>query len=161
MRTDAEIKNAIGRYADTVKRIAYMYLHNTHDMEDIFQTVFLKYALYLPVFQTAGHEKAWIIRISINCCKDYLKSAWKRKVELPGAQTDVAQAVPAEYQDLLQAVRELEPKYRDVIYLHYYEGYQASEIAKIIGKRDGTVYSILARAREQLKRKLGGEYGGS
>ena len=160
MKTDEEIKNAIQRYADTVKRIASMYLQNAHDAEDIFQTVFLKYALYLNVFKSREHEKAWIIRVSINCCKDFLKSAWKRKVELSNDKSSIIAAIPPAHQDLLQAVRELEPKYRDAVYLHYYEGYKASEIAKITGRRENTVYSLLARAREQLKQKLGGEYGG-
>ncbi len=160
MKTETEITNAIERYADTVKRIAYLYLQNAHDVEDIFQTVFLKYALYLPIFQNQEHEKAWLIRVSVNCCKDYLRSAWKRKIKLSDEKIDVISTLPPEYQDVLQAVRELAPKYRDVVYLHYYEGYTANDIAKMIGVRENTVYSIMSRAREKLKKTLGGEYGG-
>ena len=154
MKTEVEISNAIGRYADTVKRIAFMYLRNTHDVEDVFQTVFLKYALYVHIFQNEEHEKAWLIRVSINCCKDYMKSAWKKKVELSDEKVGLISTIADEHKDVMQAVRELEPKYRDVVYLHYYEGYKASEIAKIIGKRENTVYSILARARDKLLQLL-------
>ncbi len=161
MKTEAEMRNAIWRYADTVKRIAFMYLHNVHDVEDIFQTVFLKYALYIRTFRDSEHEKAWLIRISINCCKDHLGSAWKRRVALAEEKTEIIASVPEDHQDLIQAIRDLVPPiYRDVIYLHYYEGYKAKDIAKIIGKTENTVYSMLARAREKLKNKLGGEYGG-
>lgn len=160
MRSDSEVKNAIERYADTVKRISLMYVRNYHDVEDIFQTVFMKYALRVVLFQNPEHEKAWLIRVCINCCKDHVKSHWKKQVDLKGNGPDELSALPHEHSDVLQAIGSLAPKYRDVVYLHYYEGYKASEIAKITGTRENTVYSLMSRAREQLKQKLGGEQFG-
>lgn len=160
MKTEAELKTAIAAYADTVKRICCMYVRNTHDAEDIFQNVFTKYALYVGVFKNEEHEKAWVIRVTINCCKDYVKTYWKKNVELHGGAVDMLRQMPEEYSGVLQAVRELPPLYRDAVYLHYYEGYKAREIGRIMKKSENTVYSLLGRARERLKKKLGSELFG-
>ena len=157
MKSETELKNAIAIYADTVKRICYMYLRNTHDVEDIFQIVFTKYVCSSIVFNNSEHIKAWLIRITINCCKDYLKSYWKKNVDLHDEPMDLAETISDEYSGVLLAVRDLAPIYRDAIYLHYFEGYKASEIGRIMRKSENTVYSLLARAREQLKIKLGGD----
>ena len=74
MRNEEEVNQAIERYADTVRRICMVHLKNLSDTEDIFQTVFLKYVLRSVPFESAEHEKAWIIRVTINACKDLLKS---------------------------------------------------------------------------------------
>lgn len=138
-----------------------MYLQNSHDTEDIFQTIFLKYALSVTAFKSGQHEKAWLLRVSMNCCKDYLKNSWRKKVALTDACVDILQDMKEDYSDVLAAIRTLKPNYRDAVYLHYYEGYTAKEIAKIMGKRENTIYSLLNRARSQLKEVLGGEYSGT
>ncbi len=138
-----------------------MYLQNSHDTEDIFQTIFLKYALSVTAFKNGQHEKAWLLRVSMNCCKDYLKNSWRKKVALTDACVDILQDMKEDYSDVLAAIRTLKPNYRDAVYLHYYEGYTAKEIAKIMGKRENTIYSLLNRARSQLKEVLGGEYSGT
>lgn len=74
MRSEEEANRAIGRYADTVRRICMVHLKNESDTEDIFQTVFLKYVLHSAPFESEEHEKAWIIRVTINACKDLMKS---------------------------------------------------------------------------------------
>ena len=79
MRSEEEASRAIDLYGDTVKRICMLHLKNYSDTEDIFQTVFLKYVLHAPVFDSSEHERAWIIRVTINACKDLLKSFFRSR----------------------------------------------------------------------------------
>ena len=145
---------AVERYADTVKRLCMVHLKNTADTEDIFQTVFLKYALSSAEFESREHEKAWFIRVTINACKDLLKSFFR-------SRTVSLEELPAEMGEdkryVLEAVLSLPDKYREVVYLHYYEDYSAPEIGRIRGRNVNTVYTLLNRARQQLREKLGGE----
>ena len=82
MRSEQEVNRAIDLYSDTIRRICMLHLKNTADTEDIFQTVFLKYALSDVCFENNEHEKAWLIRVTINACKDLLKSFWKHTIAL-------------------------------------------------------------------------------
>ncbi len=157
MRKEQEINKAIERYADTVRRLCMLHLKNHADTEDIFQTVFLKYALHTEPFTDAEHEKAWLIRVTINACKDLLKSFFRsRTVSLDEVLEQPAE-LPPDHREVLEAVLSLPQKYRDVIYLHYYEGYSAPEIGRILKKNVNTVYTLLGRARQQLRETLGGE----
>jgi RNA polymerase sigma factor (sigma-70 family) len=158
MRDDAQLRLAIDRYADTVKRICYIYLKNDADTEDVFQDVFLKYALFPSAFSSEEHEKAWLIRITINRCKDVLKSFFHKKVGSLEEARFLAGGSQAEHPDLLPAVMALPEKYRVVIFLYYYEGYAAPAIAKMLHKKENTIYTNLARAKEQLRTLLGGDY---
>ena len=148
---------AVERYADTVKRLCMVHLKNTADTEDIFQTVFLKYALSSAEFESREHEKAWFIRVTINACKDLLKSFFRSRT----VSLDELAELPAELDEdkryVLEAVLSLPDKYREVVYLHYYEDYSAPEIGRILGKNVNSVYTLLNRARQQLREKLGGE----
>ena len=157
MRSEREVSRAIERYSDTVRRICFLHLKNYADTEDIFQTVFLKYALYSGTFESAEHEKAWLIRVTVNAFHDLLKSFARRNTVSMELLTEEAAAGNPENGEVLQAVLSLPKKYKDVIYLHYYEGYSAVEIAKMLGKNENTVYSLLSRARGLLKDMLGGE----
>ena len=157
MRKEQEINEAIERYADTVRRLCMLHLKNHADTEDIFQTVFLKYALHTEPFTDAEHEKAWLIRVTINACKDLLKSFFRsRTVSLDEVLEQPAE-LPPDHREVLEAVLSLPQKYRDVIYLHYYEGYSAPEIGRILKKNVNTVYTLLGRAKQQLREALGGE----
>lgn len=154
MRSEEEAGRAIDLYGDTVRRICMVHLKNAADTEDIFQTVFLKYVLHSPDFDSPEHEKAWIIRVTVNACKDLLKSFFHSKT-LP---LDTLRAVPTkgteDYSDVLEAVLSLPAKYKDVVYLYYYEEYSAAEISRILRKNVNTVYTLLNRARQMLKDKL-------
>lgn len=157
MRDNAEIAVAIERYADMVKRLCMVRLKNAEDTEDIFQTVFWKYARSTAVFESAEHERAWFIRVTLNSCKDLLKSFFRsRTVPLEAL---LGQPVPVsdESREVLEAVLSLPEKYRDAVYLHYYEGYSAPEIAGILGRNVNTVYTLLTRSKALLRKKLGGE----
>lgn len=159
MRSERETNRAVEQYSDMVRRICLCHLKNSADTEDVFQTVFLKYLLYDGTFESQEHEKAWFVRVAINACKDQLRSLFRHSALCLEELAEEAAAVPPEQHEVLEAVLSLPLKYKDVIYLHYYEGYSAAEIGKLLHKRENTVYSLLSRGRGMLKEKLGGDLG--
>lgn len=157
MRSEQEVNQAIEQYADTVMRICLVHLKNHADTEDIFQTVFFRYALRTAPFESAEHEKAWLIRVTINACRDLLRSFFRsRSVPLQSVGELASPAAP--HGELLDAVLRLPEKYRQVLYLHYYEDYTAPQIGRILGMNPNTVYTLLTRGRQLLKNELGGEH---
>lgn len=157
MRSEQEVNRAVEQYADMVRRLCMIHLKNHADTEDIFQTVFLKYALSSVLFESAEHEKAWILRVTVNACKDLLKSFFRsRTVSLDDIMEQPA-VMPQDHREVLEAVLSLPVKYKDAVYLHYYEGYTAPEISRILGKNVNTVYTILNRSKQLLREKLGGK----
>ncbi len=157
MRNEREVNNAVEKYADMIRRICFYYLKNQADTEDVFQNVFLKYMMHDESFHDDEHEKAWLLRVAINACKDYLKSFFRNNTVTLEIINEMAAEVPEEHREVMEAVLSLPNKYKDPIYLHYYEGYSAAEIGRILGKKENTVYSLLSRGRKILKEKLGGE----
>lgn len=158
MRSNSEADRAVEKYADTVRRVCFMHLKNYSDVEDVFQDVFLKYILHDEPFESDAHEKSWLIRVTINSCKDIFKSFFRRKVcSLDDIETEPFY-IQEESQDLLDAVLKLPDNYKNVIYLFYYEGYTAVEIARILNRRENTIYTWLSRAKAKLKEELGGEH---
>ena len=156
MRSDWEAQRAIERYADTVKRICFVQLKNEADTQDVFQNVFLKYVLHPHVFESEEHEKAWIIRVTINECKDWRKRWFGKTLPLDEVAEQAAQTAP-EYQELFQAILALPEQQRTVIYLYYFEGYSAVEIGRLLRKKVNTIYTWLGRARASLGEALGGD----
>lgn len=134
-----------------------VHLKNYADTEDIFQTVFLKYALSSVSFQNGEHEKAWFIRVTINACKDLIKSFFRSHTVSLDAIVEQPAKLPPDYRDILEAVLLLPPKYKDVVYLHYYEGYTAPQIGRILNKNVNTVYTLLTRSKQILREKLRGD----
>lgn len=157
MRSEEAVREAIDRYADMVKRICFIHLKNEADTEDILQTVFLKYAMSDVAFTNETHEKAWLIRVTLNACKDLLKSFFRKRTVPLDAYVEQNGIVDAAHSEVLEAVLSLPEKYRRVVYLHYYEGYTAPEIAEILGIKENTVYTQLTRGRALLRDVLGGE----
>lgn len=157
MRSEEEARRAIDRYADLVRRLCMIHLKNDSDTEDIFQTVFLKYVLSSASFESPEHEKAWFIRVTINACKDLLKSFFRKHTVSLDQVLDQPAPLEDRHREVLEAVLSLPPNYKDVVYLHYYEGYTAPEIGHILGKNVNTIYTLLGRARGLLKETLGGE----
>ncbi|MCI8516410.1 MAG: sigma-70 family RNA polymerase sigma factor [Hungatella sp.] len=157
MRSEQEVNRAIQRYSDTVRRLCMIHLKNDADTEDIFQTVFLKYVLSSVSFENDEHEKAWFIRVTMNACKDLLKSFFRsRTVSLDEIMEQPAQ-LPQDNREVLEAVLSLPQKYRDVVYLYYFEEYTALQISRILGKNVNTIYTLLTRSRKMLREKLGGD----
>lgn len=143
---------AFTQYTDTVFRIA---VHNTRsiaDAEDITQEVFLRLLECRKVFRDSEHVKAWLIRVTINLCKNHIRDR-SRETLVPDAPQ---QSEAAQTHTVLDAVRALPEDQRNAVYLHYYEGYTAREIAAILGSTTNTVLSRLRRAREALRETIGG-----
>ena len=157
MRSEQEINAAIDRYADTVRRLCMIQLKNYADTEDIFQNVFLKYALSSRSFESPEHEKAWFIRVTINACKDLIKSFFRSRTVSLDEIAEQSSEMPTDDREVLEAVLSLPPKYKDVVYLHYYEGYTAPQISRILGKNVNTIYTLINRSRQLLRDKLGGD----
>ena len=160
MQSEREVNRAIERYSDMVRRICLIHLQNSADTEDIFQTVFLKYVLRSMPFENEEHEKAWLIRVTVNACKDLRRSFFRSRTVSLDSLLEMPAPNRQDHREVLEAVLSLPGKYKDAVYLHYYEGYIAEEIGKILGKKTNTVYTMLTRARALLKEKLRGEeYG--
>ncbi len=157
MRSEEEVNRAVDRYADMVRRLCMVHLKNHADTEDIFQTVFLKYALSSVLFQSEEHERAWLIRVTLNACRDLLGSFFRSRTVSLDQVLEAAAPSPPENREVLEAVLSLPAKYRDVVYLHYYEDYTAPQISQILHKNVNTVYTLLTRARQMLKERLGGD----
>ena len=151
--TRQEAERLVNTYSDLILRLSYTYLKETEDAKDVCQTVFLKLLEHPRQFDSPEHEKAWIIRAAVNVCKDLLRSRWRRtSVPMEAAWAVPAPEVPED--SLLAAVALLPPKYRIVIYLYYYEGYAAKEIAEILGRPTATVSTQLSRGRARLRTVL-------
>lgn len=148
------VESALKKHADMVRRICFLHLRQREDVEDAFQEVFLRYLERTEPFENDEHEKAWLIRVTLQRCADITRSFWNRRV-LPLDETIVA-AVPAESHELLEAVLRLPPDERNAVYLFYYESFDVASIARMTGKKPNTVYSHLHRARNRLRKQIGG-----
>ena len=140
-------------YADTILRLCRSYLREPSDAQDVCQTVFLKLLTEPRSFESPKHEKAYILKMAANACRDLLRSPWRRR----GCPLEACAELPAperEDSGVWEAVSRLPPRYRAVIYLYYYEGYQAAEIGEILGLPLGTVHTRLARGRAKLREFL-------
>lgn len=157
------ITEKVEKYSDLLLRIAFSYMKNIHDAEDMVQETFVKLiqkkplpapseqAFQFTLFESEEHEKAWLIRVTINQCKNRLKTAWFKKTESLEEQEI---SFTEQEGDIINTINELPTKYRSVILLYYNEGYRIKEIADILGYKEATVASQLQRARKQLKIKL-------
>ena len=157
MRSEQEVDIAIERYSDTVRRLCMVHLKNYADTEDIFQVVFLKYAVSNVIFENQEHEKAWFVRVTLNACRDLLKSFFRSRTVSLDQLLEQPAALTPDHREVLEAVLSLPQKYKDVVYLHYYEDYTAPQIADLLGKNVNTIYTLLTRSRQLLKDKLGGD----
>lgn len=157
MRDEKALEQAMTRYGDAVYRLCYLYMKRKEDAEDIFQTVFCRYLTEEKDFAGEVHERAWLFRVAVNLCKDTLTSFSRKKV---GSFEELEQEFAApeeEGREVRAAVMELPEKYRLPIYLFYFEGYSAGEIGQMLGEKENTIYTRLARGRKQLKKELGGD----
>ncbi len=155
MTPSDRLEELVTKYENTLYRAALAILGTAPEAEDAVQEAFLRFLQTRPKFKDEDHEKAWLLRVTANCCKDVLRDRQRHPtVEL----LDVYPAPNAETADLVEAVLELPPDQRAAVHLFYYEGYSTGEIGRILGRRPGTVRSDLSRAREALRRKLKGEF---
>lgn len=157
MRSEQEVNRAIEQHSDMIRRLCMIHLKNYADTEDIFQTVFLKYVLSSVSFESKEHEKAWFIRVTINACKDLLKSFIRSRTISLDERIEQPSEMSVDDRDVLEAVLSLPQKYKDVVYLHYYEDYTAPQISRILGKNVNTIYTLITRSKRLLREKLGGD----
>lgn len=153
MMTNEQFTCLARQYIDTVYRVAFNYIKSPADAEDITQNVFLKLLQEKKFFESDEHVKHWLIRVTVNECKNLIRSRWWRME----SYEDYAQTLSFDNQAqsvLFNAVMALPRKYRIPIYLHYYEGYSTQEIGKILKIPKNTVCTQLKRGRELLKKSL-------
>lgn len=144
-----DVENLFCRYKDDVYRLALSYTRNTQEAEDACQTVFLKLMEQKDI--VPGKERAWLMQVTANTCRNLLRSSWwKKTVELDETVAAPERADTGVY----QAVMGLTPKYRVVVYLYYYECCSTREIADILKISQNTVTTRLGRARAMLRQQL-------
>lgn len=149
---DQKVSQAVELYADMIFRIAYQNMGQNADAEDVVQDVFLK-LMKAPDFNSEEHRKAWLIRVTLNRCKDLHRSAWRSRTQ---TFDDLEIPVEPEYREVLSEIFRLPPEDRNIIYLYYFEGYKAAEIAQMLQVKENTVSSRISRARKKLKNMLEG-----
>lgn len=156
---NARAEYLVRHYSDTILRIGYTWLGNIDDAEDICQMVLISLLKNGRSFTDSAEERAWVIRVTINACKDWKKSAWFRhRISLDAALSLSVEMPEAEDDTLLQAINKLPLKYRRVIYMRYYEEYEVNEIADILNQSPALTSTHLARAKNKLKSMLGGNF---
>ena len=146
------------RRFDMVYRVCFLYMRNQSDTEDAVSTVFVKLLEQERTFDSVEHEKAWLIRITINQCKDYRKNKWNNSTigfeHIPESEKAYFKVPHVESDDTLWAVLELKENYRRPLYLFYYEDYSIKESAALLHIPENTVKTNLKRGREQVKKLL-------
>ncbi len=148
---DGEIAKIYNRQYLTVYRICFSFMKNSEDAEDMVQETFIKLIASKKKFESEEHEKAWLIVTASNTCKDELRR-WKRRLENIKSFIQQESVVRKEDDRVLEWVMALPVKYKQVIYLYYYEGYQTSEIADMMHCSESTVRNQLLRGRRILKK---------
>ncbi len=141
-------------YADMVYRIAYRYVKNSIDTDDVFSEVFLAYFKKERTFESEEHRKAWLIRVTINCAKDLLAQRAQLQQLHEETLPDQTARDADTYMDLYKAIEGLRPEYREVIKLYYLDDLSVKEIAQILNKNENTIKTQLFRARDTLKSVL-------
>lgn len=162
---DRDPERLVRAYADLILRVCYTYLRSTADAEDICQDTLVKLLLREEPFRDQDHERAWVIRVAANACKNLLRERSAHPVMPLDAVPEPMAVRGLEESDLrrrddcvLAAVMALPLPQREAIYLHYYEGYSTRAIARIVGATDEAVRQRLSRARAHLREDLKGDY---
>ncbi|MCM1083380.1 MAG: sigma-70 family RNA polymerase sigma factor [Clostridium sp.] len=151
---EARYVSVVKQYSDTVYRVALSYTKKEADAEDVVQSVFMKLFVTDTVFADEDHVRKWLIRVTVNECKNFWKSFWQQRVDSMEALDGEVSFSSEEKSELYYAVMDLPKKYRVVVHLFYYEGYSTQEIAALLHIRDSAVRNQLVRARKRLKQQL-------
>lgn len=148
-KSETDIRRILQSHGSTLYRSAFLLLGNPHDVQDILQEVLLRYLEKSPSFQSAEHEKAWLLRVTTNCCMDYLRFCKRHTcIDLESLK----ECLPGpEQKEQLEELYSLPAKYKTVLMLHYFEGYSVTEMAQILKISKSAVKKRLQRGREALK----------
>ena len=156
-----DFESLYDQYATDVLRVCYYYLGDRHKAEDICQEVFVRLLTHTPDFSN-GNEKAWLLKVALNLCRDHWRGAWVKRVvlnhpafELIPAEDEYANVV--QHHDVMKAINGLSPPFKEVILLYFYQGYSIAEIAEMLQLPEGTVASRMYRAKEKLENFLQGD----
>lgn len=149
---NAHAERLLNEYGNSILRLAYSYLHNMSDAEDILQDTLIQYIKKMPDFESSEHEKKWLIRVAGNLSKNKIQHNKIREADELNDQLENTETEDLAF--VWDAVKKLPVKYREVIHLFYYEGYSCSQIAEILSKNEQTVRSLLSRGRAKLKTVL-------
>ncbi len=157
--TREQFETYFREYHSLVYRVSFAQVKNHADAEDISQEVFVRLLCYEPEYESREHEKAWMIRTALNLCRDLLKSKWQSTSigmeEIPEKEKIYFKLPGMEEDDTLWAVMNLPEKFRNCLYLFYYEDYSIREIAVCLNMNENSVKANLKRGRERLKKTLG------
>lgn len=147
-KSEPDIRRVLRDYGDMLYRTAYVLLGNPHDVQDALQETLLRYLEKAPAFASRTHEKAWLLRVTTNCCKDCLRFRKRHSyIDLE----PLRDRLPAPEKEHLQELYALPDKWKTVLILHYFEGYSVREIASILGLSENAAKKRLQRAREALR----------
>lgn len=142
------LEKMVEKYSNMIYRLALIRTRTKENSEDVYQEVFLRLAKKMPDFKSEEHEKAWLIRVTINCSKNLLNSKFFKNT------SELKEDIPFETEEkhnIYYSVQKLPIKYKTIVHLYYYENYKIKEISQILKMKENTVKSYLARAREKLK----------
>lgn len=153
---DALVEEALDRHGDSILRLAYSYLHNRSDAEEVLQDTLVRLFQNQPSFESRDHEKAWLLRVAANLSKNRL--AYNKRRATDALQDTLAAEEREDLAFVWEAVKALPPNYRDVIHLFYCEGYSTAQIAEILDRKETTVRSSLSRGRQKLRDILKEDY---
>lgn len=160
---EMELQSMLEAYGNDILRLCTLYLKDRHLAEDALQETFIKVWQKYHTYLGQANEKTWIMRIAINVCKNYLRTAWIKRNSVVQIE-DIVKASQCQFRhieesvDLLNSILTLKEKYRVVLLLYYYQEFTVKEIAEILDKKQSTVLSLMKRGREQLKQKLQTNY---
>lgn len=158
MDMENDIREKVIKYSDMLYKICIVILCNEHDVQDVIQDTFCRYLEKKPEFHDEEHEKAWLIKVATNICRDMMRFKIRHpKISIDEVENSIT--VP-EQKETLRELLELPVKQKIVIYLHYVEGYQIKEIADILGTTEGAVKMRLKRGKEQMRTTWKEAYGG-
>ena len=144
----------VRRYKDMIFRIALNYFGNPFDAEDMVQEALMKLYTADPAFESEEHAKHWLIRVTLNLCKNTVRSPWRRRTVSLEEASDLVSFDKPEQSELFQSVMGLPEKYRTVLYLFYYEDLPVREVAELLRITESAVTTRLSRARQMLKLEL-------
>ena len=156
----ARFETLYEQYGNDVLRMAHFYLGDRQRAEDVCQDVFVKLYLHADTIEP-GKEKAWLLRVTVNACRDLWRGAWVKRVILGSPAFELVPAPDeigkmTDQQELMSAVNQLPANFKEVILLHYYQGYGINEIAEMMDLPEGTISSRLSRGRKKLESILKG-----
>lgn len=148
----ASVEQTLNQHGTVILRLAYSYVHNMNDAEDILQETMLKYMQASPIFESESHEKAWLLRVASNLSKN--KINYNKIRETDELEENLVSEEREDLSFVWEAVKSLPEKYREVIHFYYQEGYSSKEIANILNRKENSVRTDLKRGREKLKEIL-------